>query len=99
MPKLMLRHLFLYEEYCSDSTEPISSVTPGVLPCHPERGQAEGFIKTVSHPISHHSITHPGWWLEVYRTITETLQDVAWMLLVFFVFTLIAFMLLSGYSK
>ncbi len=63
----MLRRLFLYEEYYNDSTEPIFSVTSGVLLCHPDRGQAEVFIKTASHPISHHSITP--------RMVTGSLQD------------------------
>ena len=31
------------------------------------------------------------WVLEVYRTVIETLQGVAWLLLVFFVFALIAY--------
>ena len=31
------------------------------------------------------------WILEIYRTIISTLQSIAWMLLVFFVFTLIAY--------
>jgi hypothetical protein len=33
------------------------------------------------------------WVLEVYRTIISTLQGIAWMLLVFFIFALIAFVL------
>ncbi|MDT3680337.1 MAG: hypothetical protein ROZ64_16055 [Burkholderiaceae bacterium] len=35
-------------------------------------------------------LTSDRWVLEVYRTIIETLQGIAWMLLVFFVFALIA---------
>ena len=34
--------------------------------------------------------------LELYRTIVETLQGVAWMLLVFFVFALIAYVIVRG---
>jgi hypothetical protein len=33
------------------------------------------------------------WVLEIYRTIIETLQGIAWMLLVFFVFALIAYVI------
>ena len=33
------------------------------------------------------------WVLEVYRTVIDTLQGVAWLLLVFFVFALIAFVI------
>lgn len=36
------------------------------------------------------------WVLEVYRTIIGTLQSVAWMLLVFFVFALIAYVIVRG---
>lgn len=36
------------------------------------------------------------WTLEVYRTVIGTLQSVAWMLLVFFVFSLIAYVIVQG---
>lgn len=36
------------------------------------------------------------WTLEVYRTVIETLQSIAWMLLVFFLATLIAFVIVKG---
>ncbi|MBN2372127.1 MAG: hypothetical protein JXO72_16750 [Vicinamibacteria bacterium] len=36
------------------------------------------------------------WTLEVYRTIIESLQGVAWMLLVFFLFALVAYVILRG---
>ena len=36
--------------------------------------------------------------LEIYRTIIETMQGVAWMLLVFFVFALIAYVVLRGFE-
>jgi len=36
------------------------------------------------------------WILEVYRTAIGTLQGIAWMLLVFFVFALIAYVLVRG---
>jgi hypothetical protein len=38
------------------------------------------------------------WVLEVYRTIIETLQSIAWMLLVFFVFALIAYVVVRGFE-
>ena len=38
-------------------------------------------------------LTSERWILEVYRTIIETLQGIAWMLLVFFIFALIAYVL------
>lgn len=39
------------------------------------------------------ALTGERWVLEIYRTIIETLQGIAWMLLVFFVFALIAFVI------
>jgi hypothetical protein len=36
------------------------------------------------------------WTLEVYRTIIETLQSLAWMYLVVFIFTLIAYVIVRG---
>ena len=36
------------------------------------------------------------WTLEIYQTVMGTLQSVAWMLLVFFLFALIAFVIVKG---
>ncbi|HEY7567584.1 MAG TPA: hypothetical protein VH762_08425 [Gemmatimonadaceae bacterium] len=41
-------------------------------------------------------LTPERWTLEVYRTVIGTLQSVAWMLLVFFVFALIAYVVVRG---
>jgi hypothetical protein len=38
------------------------------------------------------------WILEIYRTVIQTLQSTAWMLLVFFVFSLIAYVILRGFE-
>ena len=38
------------------------------------------------------------WVLEVYRTIIETLQSTAWMLLAFFIFGLIAYVVMRGFE-
>lgn len=38
-------------------------------------------------------LTQERWILELYRTVIETLQGIAWMLLVFFVFALIAYVI------
>lgn len=40
-------------------------------------------------------LTTDRWVLEIYRTIIETLQSVAWMLLVFFVIALIAYVIVQ----
>lgn len=39
------------------------------------------------------TLTSERWILELYRTVIETLQGIAWMLLVFFVFALIAYVI------
>lgn len=41
-------------------------------------------------------LTPEAWTMEIYRAIVGTLQSVAWMLLVFFVFALIAFVIVKG---
>ncbi len=41
-------------------------------------------------------LTQERWILELYRTIIGTLQSVAWMLLLFFIFALIAFVIVKG---
>ena len=41
-------------------------------------------------------LTGSRWTLEIYRTIIETLQSVAWMLLIFFLFALIAYVIARG---
>ena len=38
------------------------------------------------------------WTLEVYRTVIETLQGIAWMLLVVFVVALVAYVLARGFE-
>jgi hypothetical protein len=38
-------------------------------------------------------LTQERWVLEIYRTIIESLQGIAWLLLVFFIFALIAFVI------
>lgn len=43
-------------------------------------------------------LTPNRWTLEVYRTLIETLQSIAWMLLVFFVFALIAYVIMRGFE-
>ncbi len=39
-------------------------------------------------------LTSDRWVLEVYRTIIESLQGIAWMLLIFFIFALIAYVII-----
>ncbi|HET9984266.1 MAG TPA: hypothetical protein VFQ38_11790 [Longimicrobiales bacterium] len=42
------------------------------------------------------SLDRDRWVLEVYRTIIETLKSIAWMLLVFFLVALVAYVILRG---
>jgi ABC-type transport system involved in multi-copper enzyme maturation permease subunit len=44
-------------------------------------------------------LTQDRWILEVYRTVIETLQGIAWMLLVFFVFALIAYVIVRIFES
>jgi hypothetical protein len=44
------------------------------------------------------ALTPERWVLEVYRTIIQSLQGIAWLLLVFFVFALIAFVILRVFE-
>ena len=38
------------------------------------------------------------WTIEIYRTIIETLQSIAWMYLVVFIFALIAYVIVKGFE-
>jgi len=44
------------------------------------------------------TLTGERWVLEVYRTVISTLQGVAWMLLVFFVFALVAYVIVRAFE-
>jgi hypothetical protein len=51
----------------------------------PKAGQAESL-----------QLTNERWVLEIYQTIIGTLQSIAWMLLVFFIFALLAYVIVRG---
>lgn len=44
-------------------------------------------------------MTSDRWILEVYRTIIETLQGIAWVLLIFFVFALVAYVIVKVFES
>ena len=44
------------------------------------------------------ALTTERWVLEVYRTVIGTLQGIAWMLLVFFVFALVAYVIVRAFE-
>ena len=58
--------------------------------------------KYITKPMYEHAeivqLTAERWTFEVYRTIISTLQGVAWMLLVFFVFALIAYVIVRAFE-
>lgn len=43
-------------------------------------------------------LTSERWTIEIYRTIIETLQSIAWMYLIVFIFTLIAYVIVRGFE-
>jgi hypothetical protein len=43
-------------------------------------------------------LTQLRWNLEVYHTVIATLQSIAWMLLVFFLFALVAYVIVRGFE-
>jgi ABC-type multidrug transport system permease subunit len=43
-------------------------------------------------------LTPDRWVLEIYRTVIETLQGIAWVLLVFFIFALIAYVIVRVFE-
>ena len=43
-------------------------------------------------------LTQDRWILEIYHTVIATLQSIAWMLLVFFLFALIAYVIVRGFE-
>lgn len=54
------------------------------------RERTEGYIPPV--------LTRDRWIMELYRTIIESLQSIAWMLLVFFCFSLIAYVIARSFE-
>ncbi len=44
------------------------------------------------------ALTSERWGLEIYKTIIGSLQSVTWMLLIFFLFTLVAYVVVRGFE-
>jgi len=61
----------------------------------PETPSVEGEVRPYAPALE---LTPERWVLEVYRTLVDTLSSIAWMLLVFFVFALIAYVLVRGFE-
>ncbi len=43
-------------------------------------------------------LTNERWIIEIYRTLIESLQSIAWMLLIFFLFALVAYVIVRGFE-
>ena len=55
--------------------------------------QLERYVEPATENIPLLVLNQDRWVLEIYRTIIETLQGLAWLLLVFFIFALIAYVI------
>ena len=58
----------------------------------------EKFINPITDDFTPPALTNERWILEIYRTIIESLQAIAWMLLVFFIFALIAYVIVKAFE-
>ena len=56
----------------------------------------ERFIRTATEEFTPPALTAERWILEIYRAVIETLQSIAIMLLVFFIFALIAYVIVRA---
>lgn len=61
-------------------------------------GELEDYVRQPTEHFTPPVLTGDRWVLEVYRTIIESMQSIAWMLLVFFVFALIAFVIVRAFE-
>ena len=60
--------------------------------------QLERYVHSPNDETPALSLSTEAWILEVYRTVIETLQSLAWMLLVVFVVALIAFVIVRAFE-
>jgi ABC-type transport system involved in multi-copper enzyme maturation permease subunit len=61
--------------------------------------QLENYLRPADENFTPPDLTQERWVLEVYRTIIESLQSIAWLLLVFFVFALIAYVIVRAFEQ
>jgi hypothetical protein len=62
------------------------------------RASLEQYINAPHIDVQVQSLTAEAWTLEIYRTVIDTLQSLAWMLLLVFVFALIAFVIVRAFE-
>jgi hypothetical protein len=60
--------------------------------------ELEKYITARTHEMETVVLNADRWVLEVYRTLIGTMQSAAWLLLVFFVFALIAYVIVRGFE-
>ena len=58
----------------------------------------ENFLREATEHFTPPKLNFDRWVLEIYRTIIESLQSIAWMLLVFFIFALIAYVIVRAFE-
>ena len=59
----------------------------------------ENFLREPTEHFTPPVLNSDRWVLEIYRTIIESMQSIAWMLLVFFVFALIAYVIVRAFES
>ncbi len=60
--------------------------------------QLERYISAPTKDAQVLELNHERWMLEIYRTIIETLQAIAWMYLVILIFALIAYVIVKAFE-
>lgn len=60
--------------------------------------ELEKYIQPQTKLLPQLALTNERWVLEIYRTIIETLQSTAWMLLIFFLFAMIAYVIVKVFE-
>ncbi len=60
--------------------------------------ELEKYIQPQTKDMPQFILTNERWVLEIYRTIIETLQSTAWMLLIFFLFAMIAYVIVRAFE-
>lgn len=60
--------------------------------------QLEQYINAPHKDVEVLALTTQAWTLEIYRTVIGTLQSLAWMLLLVFIFALIAFVIVRAFE-
>lgn len=71
----------------------VVGISGGVRIYQLERYLQPEFARPGEQPVGPPVLSVERWVLEVYRTVIETLQSIAWMLLVFFAFALVAYVI------